>query len=130
MGIQGFISSKLNQKAVYWGNPKEDGYGGKTWDDPVEIRCRWQDMQQTILEANGEVGLSRAVVFTEVDMEENGLILLGELDELLDSSGQSTGEINLSDLENVWLIKRWEKTPALNDTTNFLRKAYLTPFLT
>jgi hypothetical protein len=52
------------------------------------------------------------------------------LDDLLSSSGESTGEIVLADIEDLYVVKRFEKSPALNSATKFIRKAYLTPFLT
>jgi len=130
MGIQNFIGRRLNQTAVYWGNPQEDGYGGNLYDDPIEIACRWEDTQQIILMANGEELLSRAIVFTEHELEENALLFLGTLDDLFSSSGESSGDVDLTQIEGVHLIKRYEKTPSLRSDTDFLRKAYLTPFLT
>jgi hypothetical protein len=130
MGIQNFIRRRLNQKAAYWGNPQEDGYGGKLYDDPIEIDCRWEDTNQIILMANGEELLSRAIVFTEQDLEENGLLYLGTLDDLLSSSGDSSGDVELTKVEGVHIIKRYEKIPSLRSDSDFLRKSYLTPFLT
>ena len=132
MGIQKFISSRLPQRCVYWGNPIEDGYGSKTYDPPIEIACRWEDMQQIIVEADGSQSLSRAVVFVSIDLDEDGLLWLGTLNDLinLESTWDSTGGIELSLVPKMHIIKRWEKTPALNSTTQFLRKAHLTPYLT
>jgi len=54
MGIQKFINRNLPEIAVYWGNPKNNGYGGFTYNDPVEISCRWEEMRQVINMDNGE----------------------------------------------------------------------------
>jgi hypothetical protein len=87
-------------------------------------------MRQVINMDNGERLHSRAVVYSAIDLDENGLLWKGNLDDLLSSSGESTGEIDLSIVDLLFSIKRWGKTPALNSTTNYLRKSYLTPYLT
>lgn len=130
MGIGSFISSKLNQSAVYWGNPQDNGYGGFTYDDPVEIKCRWEDMHQVVTATNGEEVVSRAVVYVDIDLEENGVIYLGTMEDLIESSGESSGEIIPTNIEKgACIIRRWEKVPALNSSTEFIRTAYLTPYI-
>lgn len=134
MSIRRFITGKLNQTAVYWGNPQENGYGGKTYDDPVEIKCRWEDMTQIVTSANGEEFISRAEVYTDTDLNEDGLLYLGDMEDLLSSEGESSGELVIGDLSNelqrsINLIRRWEKIPSLNNPTVFIRKAFLTPYV-
>ena len=130
MGIGSFISSKLNQSAVYWGNPQDNGYGGFTYDDPVEIKCRWEDMHQVVTDTKGEEVISRAVVYVDIDLEENGVIYLGTMEDLIESSGESSGEIIPTNIEKgACIIRRWEKVPALNSSTEFIRTAYLTPYI-
>jgi hypothetical protein len=129
MSIADFISSKCTQTAVYWANPHEDGYGGKTFDAPVEIACRWEDKIQIMgsTAATNVVGfseLSRALVFVTQDVDEGGMLYLGTLDELDSDQAEDPKSI-----EKAHVIKRFEKTPALGSTTIFLRKAYLTPWL-
>jgi hypothetical protein len=134
MGIQSFIVSKLNQTAVYWGNPQKDGYGGFTYDDPVEIDCRWEDMTQVVRSLNGEEFISRGEVFVNTVLEENGLLYLGTIDDLLDSEGESSGEVDIDNLsddlqQHIFLIRRPERIPALNSTDNYFNKVYLTPYI-
>lgn len=131
-GIQQFISNRLPQRCVYWGNPVEDGYGSKIFDAPIELPCRWEDMQQVIVETDGTQSLSRAVVFVDVDLDEDGLLWLGTLNDLVnfESAWDSLGDVDHSLIPKLHIIKRWEKSPALNSTTQFLRKAHLTPYLT
>lgn len=134
MGIQSFITRKLKQTAVYWGSPQEDGYGGKTYDDPIEIRCRWEDSVQVVSASNGEEIISRAVVFTDTDLEENGLLYLGTMEDLISSSGESSGEVLIDSLSDelqkqIHLIRRPDKAPSLNIPTEFLRVVYLTPYI-
>ena len=136
MGIGSMITNNLLQTAVYWGSPKEDGYGGVTYADPVEISCRWEDRQQIIgtITGNQIVGfqnMSRAVVYVDRDLDVDGWHMLGTLDDLTDSSGDSSGEYyDPQQLSSAFIIKRFEKMPALHSTTEFIRTAYLTPWLT
>jgi hypothetical protein len=109
---------------VYWGNPVNDGYGGFTYDAPVEISCRWEDKSQLISNAGGETILSRAVVFVLQDLDWDGLLWLGELTDL--TVGQRADP---KSLDSICVVKRFEKTPGLASTTVFLRKAFLTPLL-
>jgi hypothetical protein len=129
MGMEAFISSKCVQTAVYWGNPVNDGYGGHTFDDPVEIACRWEDKDQVVGtqvggEVTGGVLLSRSIVFVTQDLDEEGYLYLGSLDDL-----SVEQQANPKLVETAYIIKRFEKTPALGSTTEFLRKAFLTPYL-
>jgi hypothetical protein len=135
-GLQSMISRNLPQTAVYWGNPHNDGYGGMAYDDPVEINCRWEDKQQILgtITGNQIIGfqsVSRAIVYVDQDLDVDGIMMLGELTDLEDSEGDSSGEYyDPAQLTNTYIIKRFEKAPALNSTTDFNRKAFLTPWLT
>jgi hypothetical protein len=136
MSIGASITRNLNQTAVYWGSPVEDGYGKQTFADPVEIVCRWEDKQQIIgtITGNQIIGfqnMSRAIVYVDRDLDVDGWLMLGTLDDLVDSSGDSSGEYyDPHQITSAYIIKRFERMPALHSTTNTLRVAYLTPWLT
>lgn len=126
MGIDNVIKRNLVQTAVYWGNPQDNGYGGFTYDDPIEIACRWEDMPQVMLDKEGEQDLSRAVVYVGIDVMNNGLLYLGRLTDIQGTGGV----IDFNTLSGIYQIRRWRKVPALGSNTIFLRKAFLTPYLT
>ena len=63
MGIANLLTRTCTQTAVYWGTPVDDGYGGRTFADPVEISCRWEDKNQKLTASNGEEFISRSRVF-------------------------------------------------------------------
>ena len=131
MSIETMIKRTCNQTAVYWGSPVNDGYGGETFDDPVEISCRWEDMHQIVTDAKGNELTSRALVFVLQDVDEEGYLYLGTLESLYDDyAGDSSagGVNNPKIIEGAYIIKRFQKTPDLKGT-GFLRKAYLTPSL-
>jgi hypothetical protein len=128
--INNLLRRACKQTAVYWANPQDDGYGNKTFDDPVEIKCRWEDIRQVL----GTVGentttgydiIPRAIVYLTQDVDEEGLLYLGTLDDL-----DSTQEDNPMTIEGICIIKRPAKIPSLGSTTDFLYKAFLTPWLT
>ena len=116
------------QTAVYWGNPQEDGYGGKTYDAPVEISCRWEEGGEVMRDVNriqnqfspGEEFIPQATVYVLQDLDTYGRLYLGTLDDL-DSADQENPE----DVEEAYEIKKFLKIPAFRSTTIFLRKALL-----
>jgi len=115
------LSKYFNQTACYWGNPEPDGFGGYTFDDPVEVKVRWTVKQEKFLSSQGvgngvEEILSRVTVLSETDFDMNGRMALESLVDL--SSGQ------LPETEGALTIMGFEKIPT-KDATQFLRKAYL-----
>lgn len=136
MGIGSVITDNLIQDCVYWGSPVENGYGGVTYAFPIEIKCRWEDRQQIIgtITGNQIIGfqnMSRAIVYVDRDVDVDGWLMLGTLDDLTDSEGDSSGEYyDPHQIANAYIIKRFEKMTALHSTTEYIRVAYLTPWLT
>jgi hypothetical protein len=131
MGIQEVIARNCTDVCVYWGNPTEDGYGGKVFDDPIELSVRWENINQVVVDAKGAEITSRALVFVTQDVEEEGMLYHGTLDDLYDSNAtdSSAGEVNNPmTIDGAYIIKRFQKTPSLSGD-GFLRKAYLTPSL-
>jgi hypothetical protein len=132
MSITGLFARTCNQTAVYWGSPVNDGTGGKTFAEPVEIACRYEDMTQIVTDAKGVESTSRAVVYLLQDVDEEGYLYLGTLESLYDAYADesSAGDIvNPSGITGAYVIKRFQKTPVLGNASEFLRKAYLTPSL-
>lgn len=76
---------RYTQKATYWSQRKQDGYGGEDWDAPVLILCRWEDFMEEQLafgnRAEGETQSSNAHVFTMVPLQEGGYLYKGETTE-------------------------------------------------
>ncbi len=123
MGIENFIARTCTQTAVYWGTPTEDGYGGKNLADPVEIDCRWEDRIELISRVGARLGeefISSARVFVTQDVDEQGWLFLGDLDDL-----DSDEEANPKDADGAFAIERFDKSPVLRSTNKFARVAYL-----
>jgi hypothetical protein len=136
MSIEAVLKKTFNQTAVYWGNPVADHVGGFTFDAPVELTppdngVRWEEMIQVISDHKGSEITSRAVVYLLQDVKEEGVLFLGTLNDLYDLGLESSngGIEDPKVFEHTFIIKRFDKVPGLGSTTDFLRKAYLTPSL-
>jgi len=132
MGIIDVLSKRYVQVCVYWGSPQNDGEGGFTFDEPIELFCRWEAMDQIVSDKKGNTITSRAVVYVNQDLVEEGMLFLGTLDDLYDTynTDNSAGDIpHPKSIDNAYFIKRFQKTPSLGSTSDYLRKAYLTPSL-
>ena len=116
-----FTVNNLNQTAVYWGAPLNDGYGGYGWEEPREISCRWESSTRVILDSTGKEIIPQAEVQVAEDLEEHGMLLLGELDDL--DSAQADDPVEAGARE----IVRFDKVPTL-DGLYFYRKAFVVAY--
>lgn len=114
------ISRKLNQTAVYWGNPVNSGRGGRTFDEPVEISVRWEQKQELFIDGiiNQRIS-SRVVVYLMQDVVVGGFLYLGVLNDI--SSAEEADPMTIS---NAFAIRNFESTPNLKATA-YLRKVWL-----
>ncbi len=123
-GMNELLKRNCKDDAVYWGTPANDGEGGYTFADPVDIKCRWETMNQIVTDARGNEMTSRALVYVMQDLDEEGYLYKGTLDDL---SGEDT--TNPASITDAFIIKRFQKLPALGSTSDYVRRAYLTPSL-
>lgn len=112
------INRMLRQDAVYWSAPTPDGYGGYTFADAIAIKCRWEDRQELFSREPGKEELSRAIVYTNRDLQMNGMLLLGALADL-DSDG-----VNPYEIDGAMEIRQVQKSPDIK-ARQFLRKNIL-----
>ncbi len=128
-GIEKVAAKFCVQTAVYWGNPQNDGFGGRTFDEPKEINCRWEDK----VEVNigwvstgypGNIQLAKASVLVLEDLDINGVLWLGTLDEL--ETKYSDDDIaNPIRIDRAWAIHRVDKIPMVFKTDEFVRTVWL-----
>jgi hypothetical protein len=131
MSIEDMIERNCTDICVYWQSLGEDGYGAKIFADPLQLDCRWENINQVVTDKKGAEITSRALVFVTQDVEEEGMLYHGTLEDLYDSnaSDSSDGAVaNPMTIDGAYIIKRFQKTPSLSGD-GFLRKAYLTPSL-
>ena len=106
--------ARLKQKAVYWGSPVPNGYGGINYASPVEINCRWVDKQERFVGMNNIEHVSKAVVVVDTNVVLGGRLALMELADLNSSQ--------LPEDEVTYEIKGILKSPDYKGTI-FMRKA-------
>lgn len=124
MSIEHNIRSMCIHTAVYWESPVNDGFGGFIYNDPVEIKCFWQDKEQIIGKDDEKVVISRAVVYSLIDLETDGLLWLGNLDDLTTAQ-----QSNPRSIDGIQIVKRFEKTAAMRSNSVYMRKSFLSPLL-
>lgn len=129
MGIVQAITRQCKQKAVYWGNPVKNGYGGYTYDDPIEIDCRWEEKAQLLKmwDSKGDIFECIALVYVLQDVDREGYLFFGTLDDLDSAQEDAPETIEISG-RKAYSIRQFEKLPALGSTTEFIRAAYLSQF--
>jgi hypothetical protein len=125
MGITKTIQRFCVQTAVYWGNPQNDGFGGFTFDDPIDLEpptngVRWEDKTQLVVGANGAETGSDAEVLVCQDLDLDGYLYLGSLDDLSDDE-----KADPMTVDGAKQIISKEKIPMVKSTTEFVRKVYL-----
>ena len=120
MGIEKFLLSISVQTAVYWANPTKDGFGGHSFDDPVEIAVRWQSTQKLVMGDQGVETLSVAEVIVNQDVVPGEYLFLGELTDL-----DSDEEDDPKAVTGAYRIIAFEKIPMIKKTDEFVRTAYL-----
>jgi hypothetical protein len=120
-GIEKVESKFCVQTAVYWGNPTNDGYGGFTFDSPVEIMCRWDDVSKVDVGPDGNIQLTRSSIMVTQDLDELGYLYLGSLDDFDSTVDTSKPQ----DIQGAYIIHRFDKTPMVFKTDEFVRVAHL-----
>ena len=114
----GFPNRNLKQTALYWATPMPDGWGGNTWDDPVELDCRWEQKQELFIDAHGDEVRSAAVVYLDQDVDTGGFLMLGDLDDISSSSESP------DDVGEAFEIRGFAKIPNIKGT-KFERRVWL-----
>jgi hypothetical protein len=110
------LSKFLKQKAVYWRSPVADGYGGYTFNPPIEINVRWSERQDKYLTYKGEEAISRSIVHSDQDFMVGGYLFLGTLNDLTSTDPQLQVD--------AFLIQATSKVPNIQNT-QYMRKAWL-----
>lgn len=118
-GQSTLLTHNLKQTTVYWGNPQNDGFGGRTFDDPVEVDVRWEERQELFIDTNGQEVRSQAVVYIAQDVDMGGYLYLGDLDD--PSSAEEDDPLTVS---GAYEIRGFQKIPDIK-AGQFLRKIWL-----
>lgn len=119
-GIESFLKKVCVQTAVYWGQPQEDGFGGKVHATPREIKCRWSIETTIIKTGDGKETISDSGILVLEDLSEQGLLYLGFLTDL--TPVQKKNPLSIPEIKE---IKAFDKIPMIKSTKVFVRKVYL-----
>jgi len=109
-------SAVLKQTAVYWGPPVEDGDGGFTYPTPVEITCRWDLVEGTVVNPRTHDQLDTSTVMVGQAVKINGYLYLGDLDSSI------LGE-DPENVDGAQKIIGYVENPFFGSTTEFYRAA-------
>lgn len=90
--------------------------GQPIYNDPIEIKCRWEGKSVQFYDAHGRVKVSQHVVMVDRDLPLGGALKEGSLKSLTSTS--------VCDNSDVWEIRGFRKTPKLNQR-EILREAFL-----
>lgn len=96
------IRRKLTQEITYWAPAGSDKYGNETFDSPVKIIGRWEERSEQVMLPNGEITVSKAIVFVDQDLEIEGYLVEG------DHTAQ-----NDPTLTSASIIRNWVEIPSM-----------------
>ena len=127
MSIISFIKRVCVQTAVYWGNPQPDGFGGYTFDEPIEIKCRWDEKIRTFTNPKGKEETSKATVLLTQKIDHEGWLFLGTLQDVygLIDADSSNITVNPKEVPGAYEIIATDETPLFRSTTKFVHECYL-----
>lgn len=107
------LNRMRKQTATYWGSPEPDGYGSYTFDTPITLMVRWEDVSEVVQGANGESINSRSTVYVGQDVDVEGYLYLG-----------TSSATDPTEVDGAYRIRSFSKVPNLR-ASKYLRKAYL-----
>lgn len=113
-----YLKEFLTGYAVWWRAGGTDRYGDYTYAEPVEIRCRWDEVGQEYLDQAGARRISNATVMVDRDMEPGGMLWQGRFETLVDPGVPERNE-------GARKIEKFEKSPDPDAGRKFVRMAIL-----
>jgi hypothetical protein len=114
----GIIKKMMKQRCIYWAPKSIDLFGGSSYAEPVELKCRWEDISTEIITAEGASASSRATVYVGVDVLQGGFLMLGSLDDFCTVSSLP------NEYPKAFRILSFEKLPNMK-ATEYLRTVKL-----
>jgi hypothetical protein len=103
------IKRMRKQKAVWWKRSTTANRFGKfSFDDPVEISCRWDDKQYEDVDSRGQTTRPMAVVYPDRVLNLGDKLKKGEMDS--DTPDDPTTD------RDAFEISKFSETPNLRNT--------------
>lgn len=106
------ITRMRRQKAVLWAYVGNNDYGQPTVDAPIEIKCRFEDVQEEFIDMVGAKVISDAKIYLDREVALHSVIWVGRL---LDLPVDPT---------NLLEVRKYSALPNLRNTET-LRMAML-----
>lgn len=69
--------SLLTQTYTYWAPSTNNGFSEFSYASPTTGLCRWQDINDTFEDTDGQEFVSDAIVYTTTELANNGWLYLG-----------------------------------------------------
>jgi len=110
------ITKMRKQKAVLWRKGSLNRFGRTSFEAPIEISCRWEDIVVEFLDMQGEKVLSKSVVYVDRILALGDRLKRGEI--------ESDTPTNPLDVEDTFEVRRFEQLPNLKASETLLT-AYL-----
>ena len=101
------IKKYCKQDGVYWAPLPSDPdnlYNERLYDDPIDLKVRWEDEQQEIILSDDSKATSKARIMCDQPVELGGVLFLGDTSELTDLDDPFNND-------KAWKIIKIETTP-------------------
>ena len=112
------IKTMRKQRAVLWvRSSTPDVYGRFSYDTPVEIRCRWEDVIQEFRDSKGQTVMSKSIVYVDRIIKVGDMLRRGTIDD--------DEPVDPRDLpEQAYEVQRFDQLPDIRAKLTLLT-AYL-----
>lgn len=80
------IKRKLNQFLVYWPPGTLIRSGETVYKDPIELKCRWEDTIQLVVDPSGEKWATKAIIDLDVPVLSLGVLWKGRFRNIAEGS--------------------------------------------
>lgn len=77
MSIGRFLRKIRKQDAIYWERIGIDAYGSHVFAEPVNIKVRWSDKQEVVVDEFNKQIVSSANIFTDGELALNSYVMKG-----------------------------------------------------
>lgn len=112
------------EKAVWWNLTGIDQFGEPQYADPVEISCRWEDVLQKAINAQGDEFTSSSSVYVDREMKPDDMLWRGTLEDLPEDMADSPTADPPLGVDPARRIQGWSNIPKLSYKESLLT-AYL-----
>ena len=109
----GIIERMRKQKAVWWEFTGLDRSGQKTYANPIEIQCRWEDVNEESIDERGNQFISASIVYVDREMKPGDILWNGLLADDPDDPLASAPADPRKDF-NARQIRAFERMPKLD----------------